>query len=272
MWGVQELSISYGGRNAVSNVSFELRPGHITVLVGGDGAGKTSILKALVGVLQPSAGRVMAPSKDRIGYVSAGPGVYHDLSVEENLRFSGRAYGVGATRMNERIEQLLEVAGLEPARNRLAGKLSGGMRQKLALATAVLHDPELLVLDEPTTGVDPVSRADLWALIARSAASGTAVVSATSYIDEAERAEEVVVLVDGEVMASGSPEQIVASVSGRTFQAQEPPSVWRRGKAWRVWSPSDTELTAADGQFDLEDAVVVAELDRQRGARGGAGR
>lgn len=268
MWGVSDLTVTYSGRPAVSGVSFRLPPGGITVLIGGDGAGKTSVLKTLVGVVTPATGEVAAPPKAQVGYVSAGPGVYRDLTVEENLRFSGRSYGVDNSRLRERIEDLLSRTGLTGARKRLAGQLSGGMRQKLALAMGILHQPQLLVLDEPTTGVDPVSRAELWRLIAQAAAAGTTVLAATSYVDEAERAEQVVVLVEGEVVASGSPEEIVASIPGETFRLESSPQVWRRGGAWRVWSPTPVDLDrSAVGGLDLEDALVIAELVRQRGGR-----
>ncbi|MEX2587392.1 MAG: ABC transporter ATP-binding protein [Actinomycetota bacterium] len=274
MWSVTDLSVAYGGHRAVSGVSFELAPGTITVLVGGDGAGKTSILRALAGVTAPSAGRISAPPREQIGYVSAGPGLYADLTVLENLQFAGRSYKVEPGRLGGRIEHLLEATGLTQARGRPAGKLSGGMRQKLALAVAVIHRPRLLILDEPTTGVDPVSRAELWRLIARTAAGGAAVVAATSYIDEAERAGEVVVMVDGSAVASGSPQQIVDAVPGTVIEFAAPPEVWRRGASWRVWCADRPELDKNEVRhIDLEDAVVIGELMRRRqllAQRGGA--
>lgn len=271
MWSVTDLSVDYGRRRAVSDVSFMLDPGTITALVGGDGAGKTSILRALAGVVAPAAGRISVPPTEHIGYVSAGPGLYTDLSVLENLQFAGRSYKVEPDELKERIEELLEATGLTEARHRLAGRLSGGMRQKLALAVAITHRPQLLILDEPTTGVDPVSRAELWRLIARSAAGGAAVVAATSYIDEAERAGEVVVLVDGAAVMSGSPQQIIDSVPGALFSFGRPPEVWRRGGSWRVWTAQrpDPRQSEVDN-LDLEDAVVIGELMRQRSLQTGA--
>lgn len=272
MWSVTALDVQYGERRAVAGVSFAIEPGTITVLVGGDGAGKTSVLRALAGVVSPAAGRIWAPPATQIGYVSAGPGLYTDLSVLENLQFAGRSYGVGSGQLQERIEHLLEATGLTEARRRLAGRLSGGMRQKLALATAMVHQPRLLILDEPTTGVDPVSRAELWRLIARAAAGGAAVVAATSYIDEAERAGEVVVMVDGTAVMTGSPQQIVDSVPGALFNFKHPPETWRRSAAWRVWTAQRPDLQVDEVKdLDLEDAVVIGELMRQRGlaAQGG---
>jgi len=255
-------------------------------VVGGDGAGKTSLLRALAGTVRPTAGTVRRPEDRRIGYVSAGPGVWADLTVEENLEFAGRAYGLGAGRLRSRTAGLLERTGLAEAHDRLAGLLSGGMRQKLALAMALLHEPDLLVLDEPTTGVDPVSRADLWWLIARAAADGAAVVLATSYLDEAERATDVLALDLGRVLASGTPQEIVAAmpgtlrVSGARPEGEARRRAWRRGGRWRIWDPAPGgagggTAGAAGGAAvpDLQDAVTVAILARElAGARAGNGR
>lgn len=265
MWGVDDLVVAYGRRRVVSGVTFSLQRGKITAVVGGDGAGKTTVLRALVGAVAPAGGRVIAPPAEEIGYVSEGGGLYLDLSVEENLRFSGRAYGMPPDVLDQRTNELLDRTQLQQARGRLGGKLSGGMRRKLALAMAMLHDPPLLVLDEPTTGLDPVSRAELWRLIAGAAARGAAVVMATSYIDEAERAEEVVILVDGSVLMSGPPEQIVRSAAGSLFTFRHRPEAWRRGAAWRVWSEDRLDLEqSVIKDHDLEDAVVIGELMRKR--------
>ena len=193
-WGCRRLGVRYGATVALEEVTFEVAAGTVAAVVGGDGAGKTSLLRALAGTVRPAAGTVRRPDERRLGYVSAGPGVWADLTVDENLSFSGRAYGLSAGELDRRVGGLLERTGLAGARDRLAGRLSGGMRQKLALAMAVAHEPDLLILDEPTTGVDPVSRAELWRLLAASAAGGAAVVVATTYLDEAERAATVLVL------------------------------------------------------------------------------
>jgi ABC-2 type transport system ATP-binding protein len=266
MWGVQDLGVVYGDRRAVHGVSLTVRRGGVTALVGGDGAGKTTILRTMVGSVPAERGRVTTAQPHEIGYMSAGPGVYRDLTVEENLKFSGRAYGFPTETLGQRIGELLDRTGLEAARRRLAGKLSGGMRQKLALAMAVLHRPSLLVLDEPTTGVDPVSRAELWRLIAGEAANGAAVLMATSYLDEAERAEEVVVLVDGTVLMSGAPAEIVSSLAGPLMITRSRPEIWRRGRSWRIWSGEPFEADEINTPPDLEDVVVIGELMRERGS------
>jgi ABC-2 type transport system ATP-binding protein len=267
-YGVTDLRVRYGGREAVGGVTFAVREHTIAALVGGDGAGKTSVLRVLAGAIAPAGGGVRRPDERRIGYMPAGEAVYRDLTVEENLAFSARAYGVRGPEAARRADELLERTGLGGARGRLGGQLSGGMRQKLALAMALLHQPELLVLDEPTTGVDPVSRAQLWRLIAGAAAAGAAVALATCYVDEAERAATVAVLSDGQVLLDGSPEEVVARTPGVVVDSAarlDPVRSWLRGVRWRTWSPDGTiPPGAARAELDLEDAVIVAELARLR--------
>jgi ABC-type multidrug transport system ATPase subunit len=251
-------------------VSFRAEPGRVSAVVGGDGAGRTTLLRCLAGALAPGEGQVRRPEPMRVGYLSAGSGTYPDLSVAENLAFRATAYHIPAARARERSAELVERAGLAAATGRLAGQLSGGMRQKLGVIGAMLHRPDLLVLDEPTTGVDPVSRADLWWLIARAAADGAAVVVATSYLDEAERAWDVLALDAGQVLASGTPEQIVASMPGALHTSGERPAgeagrlAWRREGRWRVWDPDGRDSTTTP---DLQDAVTVAALARELAVR-----
>ena len=266
-YGVEDLTVRYRGAVAVAGVNLEVPAGAVTAVVGGDGAGKTTVLRALVGVVRPDGGRVRRPPEGRIGYVSAGPGVWRDLTVAENLAFSGTAYGLDGRVLRERADRLLDRTGLGGARDRLAGNLSGGMRQKLALAMALLHEPELLVLDEPTTGVDPVSRAELWRLVAGAAAAGAAVVAATSYLDEAERAASVLVLDQGVPLLAGAPDELVAGMPGMLLDSAERPAEgasWRHGPRWRTWMRDGAATPgAALATPDLEDAVIVAALDRR---------
>ena len=264
-WGVRDLEVRYGRRAAVAGISFQAAPRSVTALVGADGAGKTTVLRALVGAVQPAAGEVGRPPATRVGYVSAGPAVWRDLSVAENLAFTASAYGLRGEVATDRTAELLERTGLAGARDRLAGRLSGGMRHKLALAAALLPRPELLVLDEATTGLDPVSRAELWRLLARAAADGAAVVLATTYLDEAERAMTAVVLHRGAQLAAGPPEALVAAMPGTvSLLASRPdgePAAWRHGRAWRVWSPPGRPPAGTPAQPRLEDAVIVATLN-----------
>jgi ABC-2 type transport system ATP-binding protein len=263
-WGCEGLSVRYGPTVGCEDVTFEVAAGTVAAVVGGDGAGKTSLLRALAGTVRPAAGTVRRPDERRLGYVSAGPGVWTDLTVDENLRFAGRAYGLDAAELDRRIGELLERTGLAGASDRLAGRLSGGMRQKLALAMAVAHEPDLLILDEPTTGVDPVSRAELWRLLAAAAAGGAAVVVGTTYLDEAERAATVLVLDRGRALLAGSPDEVLAATPGLVVEGTAKPegvASWPRGARWRAWSP-DGSIPAGTtpATLDLEDTVIVAQL------------
>ena len=268
-WGVARLTVRYGRRPALHDVNLDLPRGQITAVVGGDGAGKSTLLRALAGAVRPTAGRIRRPSAQRIGYVSAASGVYHDLTAAQNLAFAGGAYGLGGAALRERAARLLAATGLTPAADRLAGHLSGGMRQKLAFAMAVLHRPDLLILDEPTTGVDPVSRAELWRLVAGQAAAGAAVLFSTTYIDEAERAAMVLVLESGSTLLQGPPEELTAALPGAVFALPAkgaatrptPDRSWRRGRVWHVWAPDGVVPPSADPlAADLADAVIVAAL------------
>jgi ABC-type Na+ transport system ATPase subunit NatA len=270
-WGVDGLSVRYGGRAALADVGFAVAAGSVAAVVGGDGAGKTSLLRALAGTVRPSAGTVRRPEDRRIGYVSAGPGVWGDLTVEENLEFAGRAYGLGAGRLRSRTAQLLERTDLAEARDRLAGRLSGGMRQKLALAMAVLHEPELLILDEPTTGVDPVSRVELWRLLAAAAAGGAAWPCPPPTSTRP----------SGRPPCWSSTRAARCSPARPTRSSRPSPGGWSRrppgptasrrgagapagGRGRRTGAPiPDTTEVAVD----LEDAVVVAQLAREQWQR-----
>lgn len=207
-WGVQDVTVRYHDTVALDGVSVTLRPGEVTAVVGGDGAGKSTLLKVLTGRVRVASGRVRRPALTRIGAMAEVPGVWADMSVDEHLSFNSDAYGLDPRRASQRADALLRRADLSDARDRLGGQLSGGMRQKLAVILALLHEPDLLVLDEPTTGVDPVSRAELWRLIGRAAAEGTAVLLATTYLEEAERAAEVLVLDAGESLLHGPPTEL----------------------------------------------------------------
>jgi ABC-2 type transport system ATP-binding protein len=264
-WGLEGVRVTRGRNLALAGVTVPADPSRVTVVVGGDGAGKSTALEVLAGLLEPGAGAVYRPAKERIGYVPATSGLYVDLTVQENLGFSADAYRLSGTERSRKAEEILEQTGLAGVRQRLGGQLSGGMQRKLAVGLALLHSPELLILDEPTTGVDPVSRMELWRLIGRAAAEGAAVVVSTTYVNEAARAGTVVLLEAGKVLASGSPEDILAGVPGavgRATGADRPTLLsWRRGASWRVWAPAG-RLPGGVRQVqpDFDDAVVIAEL------------
>jgi len=211
-WGVRDLTVRFGKRTALQDVDLIATAGAVTAVMGGDGAGKSTLLRTLAGALAPASGTVRHPERRRIGYVAGASGIYDDLSVAENVSFVASAYGIEGAELTRRTDELLARTGLRGAETRLAGRLSGGMHQKLAFALAMLHEPQLLILDEPTSGVDPVSRAELWGMIARAAAGGAAVVVATTYLDEAVRASTVVLLEEGRVVAAGGPEVVAAGL------------------------------------------------------------
>ncbi len=264
--GVQGLSVRYANRTVLTDVTLATPAGQITAVVGGDGAGKSTLLKAMVGLVRPWAGTVESPPKTRIGYMPSGAGSWSDLTVDENVAFIGSAYGLSRAELADRSADLLGRADLAGVRGRLAGQLSGGMRNKLGFCLAMLHRPDLLVLDEPSTGVDPVSRVELWRLITRAAAHGTAVVMATTYMDEAERAGQILVLEGGRALLAGSAEQIVEATAGvivRTAQPERLEFAWRSGELFHEWWPLSPPATAHVVAMTLEDACIVASLAGQ---------
>ena len=272
-WGSEAVSVRFGEKVALDHVSFRAEPGQVSAVVGGDGAGRTTLLRCLAGALTPPSGQIRRPAAARIGYLPASSGTYPDLSVAENLAFRAAAYQMSPAAARERSGQLLDRAGLAMARDRLAGQLSGGMLRKLGVIAALLPEPDLLVLDEPTTGVDPVSRADLWWLIASAAAGGAAVLMSTTYTDEAARAARVLVLDSGRPLAEGTPAEIVAAIPGTITVVSERPAAgderrrsWRRAGAWRVWQPAAGPEHRDAVTPDLQDAVCVAALRRELGA------
>lgn len=269
-WGLDDVVVSRGRRAALAGVTVPADPSRVTVLIGGDGAGKSTCLQVLAGLVQPGQGGVRRPAKERIGYVPATAGMYPDLTVQENIDFTADAYRLSGSERHRRADEIVARTGLAEVRHRLGGRLSGGMQRKLAVGLALLHSPELLVLDEPTTGVDPVSRADLWRLIYRAAAEGAAVVAATTYVNEAARAAWVVLLESGTMLASGSPGDILRGVPGAVGVASDTarpaPLSWPRGAAWRVWAPAGSlPATARPAEPDFDDAVVVAALAAEAG-------
>lgn len=264
-WFVTDLEVCFGDVVALSDVSLELPAEGIVVVVGADGAGKTTLLRVFAGSQNPGRGHVRRPSSTDIGFVSADSAVYADLTVAENLTFAARAYGVREHR--DRMEELLEITKLTSARDRLAGHLSGGMRQKLGVAMATIHRPKLIVLDEPTTGLDPVSRAEIWGMLAEEAAGGTTILVSTAYLEEAERGSQVLVLDEGRVLVSGTARDVIDSVPGAVLEAQHAPEhleKWRRGRMWRAWAPDGQSIASTSVvRPDIEDAVIIAALRRE---------
>jgi ABC-2 type transport system ATP-binding protein len=264
-WGVEDLGVSYGHRIALEGVTLPIPTGRVTAVVGGDGAGKTTLLRVLAGLLLPSRGEVRLPDRVRVGYLPARAGGFRDLTVAENVEFVASVCRLADA--GPRTDALLERTGLAPFSNRLARNLSGGMRQKLGVVMALLPAPALLVLDEPTTGIDPASRADLWHLIALAASTGAAVAVSSAYLDEAERAAWVLVLHDGRPLLDGPPDQVTSSLRGSVVEVDTPTNrarAWRRGARWREWRP---EGDPAGVQPGLEDVVIASALAAAEGGR-----
>src|SRR6056297_2286436 len=220
------LSRQFGDLTAVKALDLHIERGTMCALVGPDGSGKTTSIRMLCGIIPPSGGRVEVLGLDvqrnrrelkhRIGYLSQGFSLYEDLSVDENIEFFAEIHRVGGfkTRRNE----LLEFTRLTPFRARLAGRLSGGMKKKLALACTLVHKPEIIFLDEPTTGVDPVSRRDFWLILSQVLKDGVSIVVSTPYLDEAERCTQVALLSGGNLLAADSPANMHGKMPGHIVE------------------------------------------------------
>ena len=218
---VMGLTKKFGDFVAVNEVSFEVERGEIFGFLGPNGAGKTTTIRMLLGLLTPTSGAAKVigydvvkegePMRQRIGYMSQKFSLYNDLTVDENLNFYGGVYGVRGRRLKERKKYILQMAGLTGRERELTRNLSGGWKQRLALGVAIIHEPEVLFLDEPTAGVDPISRRAFWELIYDLAESGTTILVTTHYMDEAEHCQSLVFIQRGTLVAQGSPEEIKVS-------------------------------------------------------------
>ncbi|NLN69392.1 MAG: ABC transporter ATP-binding protein [Chloroflexi bacterium] len=218
---------------AIRDVNLSIPKGILFGLVGPDGAGKTTTLRILSSVMDPSHGTAWVAGYDvnkqadevrkRIGYMPQNFSLYSDLSVIENLNFFADIQHVPASEKQTRIDEMLAFIHLEKFRKRRAGKLSGGMKKKLALACAMVHDPRVLILDEPSTGVDPVSRRELWVLLAEVAQKGVTVMVSTPYMDEAERCHQVGILYQGNLLVTGTPDEIIGALPFDVIEVKAKP-------------------------------------------------
>ncbi len=247
--------------DALRNVSLALPKGTVAGLVGPDGAGKTTLMRLAAGLLLPDSGRVAVFGRDSgnqaaqlrglIGYMPQRFGLYEDLSVAENLNLYADLHGIGREERTQRFQELTRMTNLTPFSKRLAGRLSGGMKQKLGLACTLLSQPQLLLLDEPSVGVDPVSRRELWSIIDQQVkTSGTTVLLSTAYLDEAERCMEVMLLDEGELLDHDSPDAFRKKVQGRCYRVTHP-------------DLSNRDLqNRLSGQPGITDAVIQGEAVR----------
>ncbi len=223
----ENLKKSFGNTKALDGISAKIYPAKLTGIVGPDGAGKTTLMRVLATLLKQDEGKAIVAGhdniqnwealKEEIGYMPQRFGLYEDLTVLENLRLYSKLRRVDPKNFNALFDRLLEFTRLKPFTERLAGKLSGGMKQKLGLACALMGEPKVLLLDEPGVGVDPVSRQDLWRMVEELTNDGMAVVWSTSYLDEAEKCETVMLLNEGKILYDGAPHELTEQLNGRSF-------------------------------------------------------
>jgi ABC-2 type transport system ATP-binding protein len=255
-----------GGHAAIDNLTTVIKPGQVTGLVGPDGAGKTTLMRLIAGLLVPTSGTIRvcgfdtianaAAIHESIGYMPQRFGLYEDLSVIENLNLYADLRGVEANERRDTFERVLAFTDLARFTDRLAGALSGGMKQKLGLACAMLRSPKLLLLDEPSVGVDPISRRELWRMVYALIERGVGVVWSTAYLDEAENCAEVIVLNAGHVLFHGDPRAMTAQVAGRIFQLHGA-GTGRRGALARALMLPDV----VDGVMQGEAIRLVVKKD-----------
>ena len=215
---VDQLSKIFGDFAAVNQISFKVKPGEIFGFLGANGAGKTTAMKILIGISAPSSGTATVAGfdvykdtesiKKSIGYMSQKFAIYDDLTVKENITFFGGIYGLSKKQINQKRCELVEELGLEEVVDNLVSSLPLGWKQKLAFSVALLHDPKIVFLDEPTGGVDPITRRQFWEMIYKAAHKGTTIFVTTHYMDEAEYCDRVSIMVNGKIVALGSPKEL----------------------------------------------------------------
>ncbi len=259
---VRDLTKQFDGFTAVDHIDFEVQRGEIFGFLGPNGSGKTTTIRMMLGLLEPTEGSVDVLGinvnrrgdeiRPRVGYMSQHFSLYNDLTVMQNLRFYGSAYGLSNDRLTSRINAAIEMAGLRGYEGTPTKDLSGGWRQRLALSAAILHEPEVIFLDEPTAGVDPISRRAFWDLLYTLVAEGVTVFITTHYMDEAEHCHRLAFLQRGEIIAYGSPEEIKAeTMSGQVLEI----------------APSDTvqavkvlQAAKEEGTLPLQDVELYGSL------------
>jgi ABC-2 type transport system ATP-binding protein len=258
------LTKSFPGVLAVDHLTFDVRPAEIFGLVGPDGAGKTTTLRMLAGVMSPDEGGAVVAGSDvvqdpegakhHLSYMPQRFGLYEDLTVDENIRFYADLFGVEKRERTQRSVQLLKAAGMDEFRARLAGQLSGGMKQKLGLVCALIHHPKVILLDEPTTGVDPVSRRDFWRILYELISEGVAILTSTAYLDEAERCHRVALLHQGKLLFCDTPSNLKAKLDKGVLSIQSADPRRLREQLEKAAGISSLVLTGDGVHIVVDDA------------------
>ena len=227
---VKDLTRKFGKITAVDHISFSIPYGEIFGYLGANGAGKSTTIRMLCGILEPTSGTAVVAGTDvnddpekvkrSIGYVAQKFNLYTDLTVKENLEFYGRIYGLEEKDLQDRLREVMDLTGLTNKRDQAAGTLSGGWKQRLSVANGVLHRPRILFLDEPTAGIDPLSRRTLWELLYKLADEGIALFVTTHYMEEAERCNDIVILSRGKILRIGTPAELKSQVGGKVLEVE----------------------------------------------------
>jgi ABC-2 type transport system ATP-binding protein len=266
----QDLIKEFGAFRAVDGLNIQVRAGEMVGLVGPDGAGKTTTMRLLCGVLKPTSGVIRVAgfelpgqaerARQHIGYLAQRFSLYGDLTVTENLTFFGEVFDIPEDVIRSRSQELLAFAGLMDFANRPANALSGGMQKKLGLATALVHSPQVLLLDEPTGGVDPVARQEFWHLLVRLLRTGSAVLVSTPYMDEAMRFNRVIFMNKGRALLDGKPRQLIARLEGRVLELAAEPLMEARSLASQ--DPDVEDVRPFGDRLHLRVRQTGATLER----------
>ncbi|WP_321476112.1 ABC transporter ATP-binding protein [uncultured Paludibaculum sp.] len=272
---IDKVTRRFGKLEAVRNLSLEIGEGEIFGLVGPDGAGKTTTLRMLVGLMDPTEGTVSVAGldvgkhldavKDQIGYMAQKFGLYGDLTVEENMFFYSDLFGIDHAERDRMMAEFLDMTRMTPFRQRPAAKLSGGMKQKLALMCTLLHRPRVLFLDEPTNGVDPLSRRDFWEILYRLAGEGMTILVSTAYLDEAERCSRVGLMHKGRLIRCDAPATLRQQLAPRCFRAESSDLRAARGRLNDTPGVLGAVPSGAALHVYLEDGAFAAEVERAAG-------
>lgn len=278
---LENVSRCFGKVSAIKQISSVILPGRLTAVAGPDGAGKTTLMRLISGLLTPTSGKITIAGlntvldKDHIafnvGYMPQRFGLYEELSVMENMMLYAKLRGLSSQDSQRTFKRLLEFTRLEPFSHRLAGRLSGGMKQKLGLACAMMASPKVLLLDEPGVGVDPVSRQDLWKIVSDLTNDGMAVIWATAYLDEAEQCESVLLLNEGQLIFDGRPQDLTAKLEGRSFilnKFQEDRRILL-SKALKLSSVCDGTIQGTSLRLVLKDGYDTSQIKKLAGSSNG---